>query len=93
MSVEEDAGTGESPSTGHSPPNLPDHERVSGYFDPDERVPISDHSTRCVNVRDTETFENTVAFECVDCGVTANSITRFHQGPCTDDSDEDGDSA
>jgi len=69
--------------TGHSPPNLKEGDTVTGYFDPEIVIPVDSHTTREVAVvrGDSEDYE--VMYECRDCYLVSNSVTRFTQSGCT----------
>jgi len=64
--------------TGHSPPNHPDEATVVEAVA--ESVRIGSHHCHPVTV-ETEESERQM-YECINCGVTSNSITRFRQDHC-----------
>jgi len=72
-------------ATGHSPPNLDDDHVVDDYIDADEVVTVSGHATRGVSVLNVVDGGLQIRFECLNCGVVSNSITRFAQDECSSD--------
>lgn len=77
----DDERTDEQLTTGHSPPNLADGDTVTAYIAPEEIVHVAGHKTRQVRVETSE--RECLMFECQDCDLCSNNVTRFADDPCS----------